>query len=479
MEEKEEKDIIVLKYKRGRDQLSAKEIDEWEDPQYEIYHVTDRYGFIHDNRLPEKLSDFENKIRAQENTRLSKWLKMLKSWEQYFPNSDKLRTRVYKGIPNAVRGEVWARLLNISRLKQEQDGKYNEMLEYGLDHSPDIRQIDLDVNRTYRNHIMFRERYNTKQQMLFKVLVAYSVYNSDAFWSLSALMSDDKHAMHDTLLRKGMEQLIEFLQIELEKDFGYRDDQAITALQQSVQDLRKHNMLSPREGPTQLELPSRPFGLILPPDRRNSFLNDNQSIAGSIILRPTDSVSLAQTSRTGSEVGSVSDFDNNEQSKLQRSISIYDNVDIHECIEAAKRLSAVDSPQHRPRSRESRTLSAHSQEVETHSQTDVKSDVKSDVKEITEKNERILLPDVCAVTLLCWLPKPIPHISNQTDNNSSQIKSSFIKQKSSSEESTKLRIFVPFSHSDQQNDNKIQLRVDSPTLQLKTTEAKRLPVVDT
>ena len=28
--------------------------------------------------------------------------------------------------------------------------------------SPDIRQIDLDVNRTYRNHLMFRERYNVK-----------------------------------------------------------------------------------------------------------------------------------------------------------------------------------------------------------------------------------------------------------------------------------------------------------------------------
>jgi len=35
-----------------------------------------------------------------------------------------------------------------------------------------------------------------------------------------------------------MEQLIEFLQIELEKDFGYHDDQAITALQQSIQELR-------------------------------------------------------------------------------------------------------------------------------------------------------------------------------------------------------------------------------------------------
>ncbi|CAG2115921.1 unnamed protein product, partial [Medioppia subpectinata] len=493
MEEREEKEIIVQKYQRGRDQLSAKEIDEWEDPQYEIYHVTDRYGFIHDNRLPEKLSDFENKIRVQENTRLNKWLKMLKSWEQYFPNSDKLRTRVYKGIPNAVRGEVWARLLNISRLKQEQDGKYNEMLAYGLDSSPDIRQIDLDVNRTYRNHIMFRERYNTKQQMLFRVLVAYSVYNSeigycqgmsqiaalllmymneeDAFWSLSALMVDDKHAMHgffipgfpklirfarhhdaitqkflpklsklfkkydidstlytlkwffqcfldrvpfsltlrlwdcflyegeiiltgmsytllklhkNTLLRKGMEQLIEFLQIELEKDFGYRDDQAITALQQSITDLRKHNMLSPREGPTQLELPSRPFGLILPPNRRNSFLNDNISIAGSIILRPTDNVSLAQTSRTGSEVGSVSDIEHDaEELKLQRSISIYDNVGIDESIEAAKRLSAVDGQHQRPRSRESKQLSAQSHESDTHLSY-------NEVKESTQRNENIV-----------------------------------------------------------------------------------------
>lgn len=28
--------------------------------------------------------------------------------------------------------------------------------------SPDIRQIDLDVNRTFRDHIMFRDRYGVK-----------------------------------------------------------------------------------------------------------------------------------------------------------------------------------------------------------------------------------------------------------------------------------------------------------------------------
>lgn len=45
--------------------------------------------------------------------------------------------------------------------------------------SPDLRQIDLDVNRTYRDHLMFRERYGLKQQALFHVLGAYSVYNSE------------------------------------------------------------------------------------------------------------------------------------------------------------------------------------------------------------------------------------------------------------------------------------------------------------
>ena len=51
------------------------------------------------------------------------------------------------------------------------------MRDLGRHTSPDIRQIDLDVLRTFRNHIMFRERYGIKQQALFHVLVAYSMYN--------------------------------------------------------------------------------------------------------------------------------------------------------------------------------------------------------------------------------------------------------------------------------------------------------------
>lgn len=40
----EERAIIVNKYARGREE--GAQIDPWEDPSFEIYHVTDRYGFI-------------------------------------------------------------------------------------------------------------------------------------------------------------------------------------------------------------------------------------------------------------------------------------------------------------------------------------------------------------------------------------------------------------------------------------------------
>jgi len=38
-----ERDRIFSCYDRGRE---GAEIDPWEDPAYEVYHTTDRYGFI-------------------------------------------------------------------------------------------------------------------------------------------------------------------------------------------------------------------------------------------------------------------------------------------------------------------------------------------------------------------------------------------------------------------------------------------------
>ncbi|MBN3304620.1 USP6 N-terminal-like protein [Amia ocellicauda] len=210
----EERAEIILKYDKGRHE--GVQIDPWEDADFSIYKVTDRFGFLHEEELPTP-SAVEEKQKQQELERLDKWLKMMKKWDKY-RNSEKMMRRVYKGVPLHLRGQVWSVLLDVEKLKNDNTGKYEKMKEQATRYSTEIKQIDLDVNRTFRNHIMFRERFGVKQQALFNVLAAYSVYNTevsycqgmsqiaaillmymneeDAFWALSQLLTNQKHAMH-------------------------------------------------------------------------------------------------------------------------------------------------------------------------------------------------------------------------------------------------------------------------------------------
>ena len=83
----------------------------------------------------------------------------------------------YQGVPDRMRGTVWRILLNVDLAKQKQQGIYAKMKLLGRKTSPDLHQIDLDVRRTFRRHVMFRERFSPSQKELFTVLVAHSVYN--------------------------------------------------------------------------------------------------------------------------------------------------------------------------------------------------------------------------------------------------------------------------------------------------------------
>ncbi|XP_068168506.1 uncharacterized protein si:dkeyp-19e1.3 [Antennarius striatus] len=210
----EERAEIINKYDKGRQE--GINIDPWEDADYSIYKVTDRFGFLHEEELPTP-SVLEEKQKQHEIERVEKWLKMVKNWPKY-KNCEKLVKRVYKGIPLQLRGQAWSLLLDIEKVKQENKGKYEKMKQQARMFSAEIKQIDLDVNRTFRNHIMFMDRFGVKQQALFHVLAAYSVYNTevsycqgmsqiaamllmylneeDAFWALSQLLTDCKHAMH-------------------------------------------------------------------------------------------------------------------------------------------------------------------------------------------------------------------------------------------------------------------------------------------
>ncbi|XP_041651890.1 USP6 N-terminal-like protein isoform X2 [Cheilinus undulatus] len=210
----EERADIILKYATGRQ--GGVEIDPWEDADYSIYKVIDRFGFMHEDELPAPTAH-EEKRKQLEIERAEKWLKMVKKWDKY-KNSDRMVKRVYKGIPLQLRGRAWALMLDVERAKKDNEGKYEKMKEQARLYSSEIKQIDLDINRTFRNHIMFMDRFGVKQQSLFHVLAAYSVYNTevsycqgmsqiaalllmymneeDAFWALSQLLTNQRHGMH-------------------------------------------------------------------------------------------------------------------------------------------------------------------------------------------------------------------------------------------------------------------------------------------
>ncbi|XP_063998730.1 USP6 N-terminal-like protein isoform X1 [Pogoniulus pusillus] len=222
----QERAEIVAKYDRGRE---GAQIEPWEDADYRLYKVTDRFGFLHPEELPVHDAAID-KQKHLEIERTTKWLKMLKSWEKY-KNSEKFHRRIYKGIPLQFRGQVWSLLLDVPKMKEEMKDFYTKLKCQARGSSPDIRQIDLDVNRTYRDHIMFRDRYGVKQQSLFHVLAAYSIYNTevgycqgmsqitalllmymneeDAFWALVKLLSGPKHAMHGFFI-PGFPKLLRF-----------------------------------------------------------------------------------------------------------------------------------------------------------------------------------------------------------------------------------------------------------------------------
>jgi len=59
-------------------------------------------------------------IRAQ------KWAKMIQNWNK--TSAEKLKRRVYKGIPNSLRSQVWAKLLHVDQLTDDQKNKYKVIM---------------------------------------------------------------------------------------------------------------------------------------------------------------------------------------------------------------------------------------------------------------------------------------------------------------------------------------------------------------
>ncbi|GLD96315.1 hypothetical protein PINS_up004998 [Pythium insidiosum] len=146
---------------------------------------TDRYGFlISDRRFQRAPSDFVQQRQAVwlENRRTQKWVKMigkqLEDWEVcQLKNARKLKSRIRKGIPEALRGRVWCHLAGSTQMLHNNPGVYRDFLS--VSRVPCEETIARDIGRTFPKHYLFHDRTSLGQCALMNVLKAYSLHDPD------------------------------------------------------------------------------------------------------------------------------------------------------------------------------------------------------------------------------------------------------------------------------------------------------------
>jgi len=141
---------------------------------------TDQFGFYRNPRfLKFETQKLKSKSR-QTKRREKKWEKMAKDFPKAM--NKKLKSRTYKGIPNRWRSAFWFYILDPVAMKTIYERKglnYYGLYDIGKMDQAVVRQVHLDVARTWRTHKDFRNRYRKYQVSIFKILLAYSAFDSE------------------------------------------------------------------------------------------------------------------------------------------------------------------------------------------------------------------------------------------------------------------------------------------------------------
>jgi hypothetical protein len=130
--------------------------------------------------------------RNRDSRRIKKWEQMAVRCDgscpgekvYLFPKSGKLTSRTWKGIPDRWRSSAWASFLEYSyahtpegSLGSETEQSLVEAFERHREElCKDDLQIHKDVERTFKDHIVFNKNRNRGQRDLFQVLRALSLH---------------------------------------------------------------------------------------------------------------------------------------------------------------------------------------------------------------------------------------------------------------------------------------------------------------
>ena len=136
---------------------------------------TDEYGFIIEKKSEENELKNNKEELLKINARMEKWNYMIQNYEEFKTKKfDKLKSRTRKGIPESLRSYIW-------QLFGEKNNYYKKDYFKELDTKPikeDIETVIIkDLDRTFPNCQLFKDKYGNGQRKLYKVLSNYSTHN--------------------------------------------------------------------------------------------------------------------------------------------------------------------------------------------------------------------------------------------------------------------------------------------------------------
>ena len=176
--EKKKKEEILINSIKNRENATSQKIQMAEEINFgaipDKLITTDEYGFIVEEKPENNKKDKEAEL-LKVNARIEKWSYMIEHYEEFKTKKfDKLKSRTRKGIPDSLRSYVW-------QLFAETKKYHEENIFKKLDSEKVKEDLEIviikDLDRTYPNCQLFKDKYGNGQRKLYKVLSNYSKYN--------------------------------------------------------------------------------------------------------------------------------------------------------------------------------------------------------------------------------------------------------------------------------------------------------------
>ena len=160
---------------RKYDWWTGEEI-KWEDYKGKV----DQWGFIHENINENNIKNIFYREERTENE-LNEWIEI---WKNYSLNPNfylnEIKKKIHKGIPNAIRIDIWKKIHSFHSLSENFLSFYEEtkLKEGGIIDE----YLSKDIPRTCRNNIFFIGNFSNLREKIYRVHKGLALFDQEMIY---------------------------------------------------------------------------------------------------------------------------------------------------------------------------------------------------------------------------------------------------------------------------------------------------------